>query len=102
MSYPAETPFSFEELLTKGSNEEVVFVESAGITLPLLEGEYSLSLGEEELAKDFAYMFRLCRLVDSTGVLPIAGGWEDQDDEFVEMWLIYKEEQDRSIRKAGG
>ena len=53
-----------------------------------------------ELSKDFDAMFRLCSLVDSVdgAVLPEAGGWNDQDDEFVACWLIYKGEKSRKER----
>jgi hypothetical protein len=56
--------------------------------------ETQLTAEEEELVLDFDFVYRYCILVESApGTLPVAGGWEDQDNDFVEMWLIYIQEK---------
>lgn len=59
-----------------------------GIPVVQERGE-GLTLAQLNLARDFDRMLEDCTLVRSTGILPEAGGWNDQYDEFVQCWLIF-------------
>jgi len=84
---------------TRESSADAVDMLVVGdVEIPILVTRNSgISPEDEELAADFTYVYRLCRLVESApGTLPVSGGWEDQDDDFVEMWLIYSQEAKRA------
>lgn len=79
------------DILNKEERIERVTLAN-GIVIPVLNKNGVLNIAQIELAKDFSYLYRLCCLVESApGTLPISGGWESQDDEFVNCWLVYKQ-----------
>lgn len=83
------------DIITK--EESIDRVEIApGKKIVMLRKNGRLTLAHIELAKDFSYIYKLCCLVESApGTLPASGGWESQDDEFVNCWLIYKQVKNR-------
>jgi len=90
---------SFEQLLAYREGQSSVQIRViGGIEIPILVGVSRLTPGEAELAKDFKELFFQCSLVDSVGsaALPDDGGWNNQDEEFVQAWMIYKEEKSRA------
>lgn len=79
-------------------DEEVEFVKVGESEIPILKQNLELNPGEIELSKDFEHLFYLCSLVESVGgaTLPESGGWNNQDQEFIDCWLIYKGEKSRA------
>jgi hypothetical protein len=75
----------------------------AGGKIPIIkQSSNDLSPALRELAKDFKEMYKTCLLVESTGVLPKAGGWDEQTFEFAECWLIYWSTKKELESKVGG